>query len=101
MSLRRYSEMHRSVGTRWPGDVLAEIKRRDRGCVGPIVGMTGPCFGAPEADHVRASHGVGMKSPSTVENGVILCSAHHREKTEAGKLWRPKLLRYIQLRSAT
>jgi hypothetical protein len=65
-------------------------------CVGFLVGMPGPCFGALEIDHVRASGAVGMKSRSTVDNGVLVCSSHHREKTENGRQWRPVLLDYIE-----
>jgi hypothetical protein len=42
-----------------------------------------------------ASGGIGMKSRSTVDNGAMLCSVHHRWKTEHGREWRPKLIDYI------
>ena len=95
MTLRRYAPMKQSAGTRWPPDVLADLRLRDRGCVGPIVGMPGDCFGALEPDHVRASGGISMKSRSTLDNGAMLCSTHHRLKTDHGREWRPRLIDYI------
>jgi hypothetical protein len=53
------------------------------------------CFGEAYADHVRASHGMGMKSESTVANGALLCFVHHKVKTENGRVWRPRLLAWI------
>lgn len=96
--MRRYTPIKPSRGTVIPSKVRAAIKDRDKGCVGPRVGMPGDCFGGLEIDHVRASHGIGMKSESTVENGALLCSFHHRTKTEAGRTWRPLLLDYIEQR---
>lgn len=93
--MRRYAPMKPSTGTRWPADVLAALRLRDRGCVGRVVGMPGECFGALEPDHVRASGGMGMKSRSTLDNGALLCSTHHRVKTEDGRTWRPRLIDYI------
>jgi hypothetical protein len=94
--MRRYHEMRKSIGTTWPPEVRAAIEARDPWCVGPLVGMPGECYGTPEIDHVRASHGIGMKSRSTVDNGVRLCGGHHRLKTNAGKTWRPVLLDYLE-----
>jgi hypothetical protein len=94
--LRRSIPLKPSRGTTWPPDVAQVIRERDRRCVGPAVGMAGPCAGSVEIDHVRASHGLGMKSESTEDNGVVLCTAHHREKTAGGKVWRPRLLRYLE-----
>jgi hypothetical protein len=97
MTLRRSVPLKPSRGTTWPHDVAAAIRERDRHCVGPKVGMVGTCYGSVEIDHVRASHGIGMKSSSTEDNGVLLCSGiHHRMKTEGGKVWRPRLLRYLE-----
>ena len=48
-----------------------------------------------ESDHVRASHGTGMKSRSSEDNGVLLCGPCHRWKTEHGKEARPLLLAYL------
>jgi hypothetical protein len=58
--------------------------------------MPGDCAGGREMDHVRASGGLGMKSPSTVSNLVILCAKHHLEKTMHGREWRPILIDYIE-----
>lgn len=97
MTLRRYSEMKPSRGTTWPLAVSRAIAERDgHRCVGPRIGMPGDCFGSLQKDHVAASHAMGMKSPSTADNGVLLCSQHHREKTESGRIWRPRLVEYIR-----
>jgi len=39
---------------------------------------------------------MGMKSPSTEDNLVVLCGAHHRWKTENGREARPLLLAYLE-----
>jgi 5-methylcytosine-specific restriction endonuclease McrA len=95
VTLRRYSPIKPSRGTVIPAKVRAEVIARDKGCVGPRVGMSFTCQGQIELDHIRASHGIGMKSPSTLENLVSLCSWHHRVKTNAGRTWRPLLLEYL------
>ena len=95
MTLRRYAPIAPSKGTTIPRNLRAEVVAADNGCVGPKVGMPGDCFGHLELDHVRASHGMGMKSETEKGNLVSLCSVHHRTKTNAGRLWRPKLLRYV------
>jgi hypothetical protein len=95
VTLRRYAPIKPSRGTTWPIDVRRAIEARDPWCVGPLVGMPGECAGPPELDHVRASHAIGMKSRSTVDNGVRLCGFHHRIKTNAGRTWRPALLDYL------
>jgi len=98
--------MKPSRGTVIPASVRAEVYARDQGCVGPRVGMPGECQGAIELDHVRASHGMGMKSQTTRDNLVSLCSGgataygHHRLKTEHGRTWRPLLLQYIERRDS-
>jgi hypothetical protein len=94
--IRRYSSIKLSTGTRWPVEVLTRLRERDRLCVGYVIGMPGECFGSLEPDHVRASGGIGMKSRSTLDNGALLCAAHHRLKTENGRVWRPVLLAYIE-----
>jgi hypothetical protein len=58
--------------------------------------MLGPCVSRIELDHVRASGGMGVKSRSTADNLVSLCSSHHRIKTLDGRRWRPLLLRYLE-----
>lgn len=93
--LRRYSTLKPSRGTVIPADVRAAVKARDTGCVGRRIGMEHECFGGIELDHVRASGGIGMKSRSTVDNLVCLCSTAHRIKTENGRKWRPVLLDYL------
>jgi hypothetical protein len=95
MTLRRYAPMKRSMGTVIPTAMKLEVYDRDQGCVGPRVGMPCDCGGQLEPDHVRASHGTGMKSDTETWNLVALCSMHHRMKTEAGKTWRPVLLDYL------
>lgn len=94
--MRRYAPLKPSAGTRIPSDVDRAVRLRDMGrCVGPLVGMAFPCEGAVERDHVRASHGMGLKSESTVQNIVLLCGRHHRVKTENGSTWRGPLIDYI------
>lgn len=85
-----------SLGTQWPPEVKASIRERDGSCVGPMIGMPGACAGPLDPDHVRASGGLGMKSPSVESNGVLLCRwVHHPMKTERGRTWRPPLLDYL------
>lgn len=78
------------------------VRDRDRGCVAArsaiAYGFPQPehgCQGPLEVDHVRASGGLAMKSPTVRTNMVTLCSWHHRLKTEYGKTWRPILLAYL------
>jgi len=79
------------------------LMSRDRGCVGPQIGMPGLCgsqFGSGgrvilEVDHVNSA-GFGKRGPSTEGNCVILCGYHHRLKTEASKTWRPVLNNYLE-----
>jgi 5-methylcytosine-specific restriction endonuclease McrA len=76
----------------------AYLHQRDKGCVAAKVlhdnGAT--CQGALQVDHVRASGGLGMKSPATRENLLLLCTWHHKLKTEYGRTWRPLLLAYLE-----
>ena len=94
-SLRRYSPMKPSRGTEIPQKLRDQVAERDRLCVGYVIGMPGECQGQPELDHVRASGALGRKSRTSLDNLVRLCSTHHREKTNNGRLWRPVLLDYI------
>lgn len=87
--------MKPSKGTQIPPQLRILVLERDRICVGAQVGMPGDCYGALELDHVRASHGIGMKSRTEPDNLVALCSTHHRVKTENGRTWRPVLLEYL------
>lgn len=91
VTLRRYSELKPSAGTRWPDAVRAHVASHQPPCLGPIVGMPEPCMGQSELDHVRAG-GTGLKSASIAVNAARTCSAHHRRKTEEGRTWRPLLL---------
>jgi hypothetical protein len=72
------------------------VYERDAGCVGVVVGFPGECLGGLEPDHVRASHGTGMKSRTELDNLAALCAGHHRWKTEHGKQARPLLLAYLE-----
>ena len=93
--IRTYAPMKQSRGTVIPPLMRIEVLERDRGCVGTRVGMPGDCAGTLELDHVRASHGMGMKSETEAHNLVALCGIHHRLKTNAGRTWRPVLLDYL------
>lgn len=100
MTLRRYTPLRPSIGTTWPPRVRQAILARDLGrCVCARAGfpleVIGRCSGTPvELDHVRAG-GMGMKSESTVSNGVCLSADCHRWKTENGRTARPLLIAYI------
>jgi 5-methylcytosine-specific restriction endonuclease McrA len=78
------------------------VRARDRKCIAPLlVSIFGTqamsvCDGPLDVDHVRASGGLGMKSPTHRTNMVVLCRHHHRAKTEYGKVWRPLLLAYLE-----
>jgi 5-methylcytosine-specific restriction endonuclease McrA len=73
------------------------VRARDRGCVAQrIVSAVQICGGPLDVDHVRASGGLGMKSPTHRTNMVVLCRHHHRLKTDWGKTWRPLLLAYLE-----
>jgi 5-methylcytosine-specific restriction endonuclease McrA len=76
------------------------VRARDNGCVARQLAVTGfglaRCDGPLDVDHVRASGGLGMKSPTHRTNMVVLCRHHHRAKTEYGKVWRPLLLEYLE-----
>lgn len=100
MTLRRYAPIPKSRGTTIPAEVRRAVHERDLGCVGARLGW--PCHvdkRGIELDHVRASHGVGMKSPSTVDNLVALCNDCHRWKTEHGREARPLLVAYLESRA--
>lgn len=80
----------------------AYVRARDNGCVAGRAYGFGParsgmgCSGPLDVDHVRASGGLGMKSPTHRTNMVTLCRWHHRAKTDFGKVWRPLLLAYLE-----
>jgi hypothetical protein len=79
------------------------VMKRDKTCVGPLVGMPKPCgsqFGSGstvslELDHVDNA-GFGKRGPSSLGNLVVLCGYHHRVKTEASKTWKPLLRKYLE-----
>lgn len=93
MTLRRYAPLKPSRGTQIPPKVRANVRDRDRGCIGRRLFM-GDCQGGLEMDHVRTG-GTSLKSVSCECNLVWLCSGHHRFKTEHGKAARPSLLAYL------
>jgi len=96
MTLRRYAPMKQSRGTVIPAELRIAVHRRDAGCVGERAGFpVAEHFGGLELDHVRASHGIGMKSETTRDNLVSLCGSCHRWKTENGREARPLLLAYL------
>lgn len=81
------------------------VRARDRGCVASRALMARafrerlpmpPCDGPLDVDHVRASGGLSMKSPTHRTNMVVLCRHHHRLKTDWGKTWRPLLVAYLE-----
>ncbi len=92
----RRSPLRPSRGTQWPTEESDAIWERDGFCVGPRAGFQGDCYGSPERHHVRASHGMGMKSESTRYNGVLLCNgAHHPWATVHGREARVLLLAWL------
>jgi len=94
--MRRYAPMKASRGTVIPTAMRIEVLVRDAGCMGYRLSWPGDCAGALSLDHVRASHGIGMKSETSPRNLVSLCANHHRYKTEHGRDTRPQLLRYLE-----
>lgn len=93
--MRRYAPMKQSRGTVIPAELRLYVTLRDKGCVG-YARLPGDCAGSLELDHVRASHGIGMKSRTERDNLVTLCGAHHRWKTSHGREARPLLLAYLE-----
>lgn len=87
--------MKPSHGTVIPPSMRKRVVARDRGCVGHNL-LPGQCAGPLELDHVRASHGMGMKSETVESNLVALCGVHHRWKTANGRDARPILLAYLE-----
>lgn len=81
------------------------VRQRDKYCIGPHLSKQtfertaygySLCDGPLEVDHVRASGGLGIKSPTHRTNMVLLCHWHHKLKTEYGRIWRPLLLAYLE-----
>jgi 5-methylcytosine-specific restriction endonuclease McrA len=94
--VRRYTELRPSAGTQIPSDMRRRVLERDHGCVGPRIGLDGPCLGAIELDHIRASHAMGKKSETAERNLISLCNFHHKTKTENGRWIRPLLVAYVE-----
>lgn len=90
----------RKAPRRWtdpvPPAVRALVHERDGACVFARLGIAHECFGPPQIDHVRASGGLGLRSPSTPDNLVLLCASAHFTKTLHGRVWRPVLLSWIE-----
>jgi 5-methylcytosine-specific restriction endonuclease McrA len=95
MTLRRYTPLKPSRGTVIPSALRAYIHARDNGCVLRVVMPEHQCLGGIEIDHVRASGGMGMKSPTEAWNLVSLCGSAHLWKTDNGRTARPLLLDYL------
>jgi len=93
--LRRYTPLKQSRGTVIPTMLRIEVYERDGYCVGRQVGFPTICAGRLELDHVRASHGIGMKSETSKANLVALCSNCHLWKTTHGRFARTMLLHYL------
>lgn len=74
--------------------VAGRVRARDGGCVGPRVGLPGPCDGPLELDHV-INGGLSYRGPSTVGNLATLCRFHHRHKTEHATDSRARLVGYL------
>lgn len=77
-------------------ELAAYLAQRDGPCVMLKITPGHICDGPSEIDHVRASGGLGLRSPSTRANCVRLCRWGHRLKTEYGRVWRPLLLAYLE-----
>jgi 5-methylcytosine-specific restriction endonuclease McrA len=97
--MRRYSPIAKSRGTVIPPAVRLRVLNRDQGCVGFQL-LPGECAGPLELDHVRASHGMGMKSETVESNLVALCNSHHLWRTTHGREGRPILLSYLEKATA-
>jgi 5-methylcytosine-specific restriction endonuclease McrA len=94
--VRRNVPLRASRGTVIPAEVRRAVHERDLGCVGAKLGWPSHRDKRGiELDHVRASHGMGMKSPSTADNLVALCPDCHLWRTEHGREARPILLAYL------
>ena len=96
MTLRRYTPLKPSRGTVIPAHVRNYVHARDFGCVLRHLMPGHECSGGIEIDHVRASGGMGMKSPTEAWNLVSLCAQAHRYKGEHGRSVRPLLESYLR-----
>src|SRR5690606_36114238 len=77
-------------------DLAAYLAKRDGRCAMVKIRADHVCDGPSEIDHVRASGGLGLRSPSTKANTVRLCRWAHLTKTYLGRVIRPLLLDYIE-----
>ena len=95
--LRSRTRLKPSRGTVIPSHVRNYVYARD-GMSCALVGLLAghQCWGGIELDHVRASGGVGMKSRSTADNLVCVCSRAHQWKSEHPKEGRSVLLAYLE-----
>jgi hypothetical protein len=101
--VRRCTTLKPSAGTQIPAKVRIAVRVRDRGyCVCDRAGFPEEVqafckanYTEPEIDHVRGSGGMGMKSPTELDNLVLLSGWCHRWKTEHGREARPLLLAYL------
>jgi hypothetical protein len=90
------AEVHRVAPLSDADPRVRRVLARDHGCVGPRIGLDGPCLGAIELDHIRASHAMGKKSETAEHNLVSLCGRHHLVRTENGRWIRPLLVAYVE-----
>lgn len=96
--IRRYAPIKPSRGTVIETDMRMRVLIRDATATGGCVGFGRfpvACSGPLELDHVRASHGMGMKSVTCDCNLASLCGNCHRYKTAYGREARPILLDYL------
>lgn len=98
---RRTVKLRNHASDPWPVDVKRAMDERDqRSCIGRVVGFPTTCMGGLERDHIRASGGIGIKSRSTLDNGVLLCAMCHYWKGLHGKDARPLLIDYVDRMAA-
>jgi hypothetical protein len=97
--IRRYAAPKPSRGTVIDHPTRLRVMTRDAKTAGGCVGFAlfpVQCGGGLELDHVRASHGMGMKSVTCDCNLVSLCGNCHKYKTAYGREARPILLDYLE-----
>lgn len=79
-------------------EMYAHIRERDDyGCLGPSVGMPGPCDGWVELDHIL-NGGLSYRGKSVNTNLASLCTVHHAMKGADGNRWRPLLVDFVARR---
>lgn len=71
-SLRRVSRKQARLN-REIADWSKAVRDRDGGCVGPPRGLPGCCWGPQHAHHINRD-----RRDNRLENGVVLCAAHHQ-----------------------